>query len=1083
MNMLEAILRRPKTVMMVMLAALLGGIFSFILLPKENQPEVPFPSFYISVSLQGISPTDAERLLIRPFEDEILGMEGLDQLTATATTGHASIFAIFRTEYDPDLAQDELQKKIDRAKTQLPEDADEPTLTELSANNIATLTTVIYGDVPERTLFKHARQLRDELEEISTVRDVTMSGHREEILEILINLDKMESLGMTAPELIDAVAQNNLIVPAGNLDTGQGDFAIEVPGLIKTATDVFTLPIKYSNGRVVTLGDIGEIRRTFEDARHYTRVNGRPAISLAVNKLDGASILETSEHTHEIIDRLRQEWPSSIQMTTMVDQSRFALNMLNSLSSAVLTAITLVMIVTVAMMGIRPALMVGLAIPVSFMIGFLLLAILGYTINMMIMFGLVLTVGMLVDGAIVIVEYADRKISEGTERKEAFIRAAKMMFWPIASSTATTLAVFMPLLFWPDVIGKFMSYLPIMVIIVLISSFITAMIFLPVAGRFIARKKVSEAERFNAEKLSGSRHFDPQEIKGLTGSYLRLLQALLKKPTRVVLAGFASIVAVFWLYIGPFNTGAQQFPEIEPEFFNVFVSARGNLSPAEKRDLLLDVEKQILATDGFEATLMNFGTAGAITTQQPSDVIGTFLIQLDPFKDRYKGKDIFADMRERFAKIAGIRIEIAEQEQGPPVAKDIAIDVLAENYEDLGPVVTRIRNQLESMGGIIEEADERPLPGIDWEINIDRELAAQYGIGVRDISPYIQLVTSGVSLGTYRPNDADEELDIKVRLPREQRTFEQLDGLSVVTPQGNVPVANFIERSARPKVANIERLDGNFSMFVGGNVDEGFLTPDKSAELQEWIDGQTWPDTVSFKTGGEQEQQQETAQFFAIAYPAAMVFMFLILLTQFNSFYQTFVTLSTVIMSIAGVFIGMMLTGQQFSAIMTMVGIISLAGIVVNNAIVLIDTFNRFKNDGTETEKAVLMTAAQRLRPVMLTTITTVFGLIPMALGVSVNYFSHTVEIGSISGAWWIQLSTAVISGLLCSTLLTLIMVPVMLAAGPRWGAALSGLFFGIINIMRSLRASSGRKPTSRAGSSNDNINTPDDEPIPQAAE
>jgi len=1035
---LENILRRPKSVITIMIVLLLAGISAYISLPKEGQPAIDIPYLYVSVSQTGVSPGDAERLLARPMETELRNLDGLKAMTSTSSTGHASIFLEFDINFDKDQAITDVREKVDRAKSQLPDDANEPTVNEVSISDFPTVTVALYGDVPERALSQTARKLQDQLEGISSVRTVDMSGNREEVLDVIVDLNKLESYNLTTNQLFDALARNNLVVPAGTLDTGQGKFAVEVPGLIESASDVYNLPLKTDGSSNVTFGDVATIQRTFKDANTYTRVNGQPAVILGVFKRLGSNVIEMSDSVRKLVEETSSERNSSIKTSVMIDQAKPAEDMLGSLQSAVLTAVALVMIVTIAMLGIRPALMIGFAIPTSFMMAFFFLQLIGMTVNMMIMFGLVLTVGMLVDGAIVIVEYADRKISEGMERQEAFIRAAKLMFWPIVSSTGTTLAAFLPMLLWPGIIGKFMSYLPIMVIITLIASLITAMVFLPVMGGLLARKNVSEKEKLAAQALSGRDNFDPKSVPGLTGGYVRFLNAIIRRPTMVLVVGISMIVGIF-MYFGANSTGVEAFPSIEPEYATVAVTGRGNYSPVEIRDLLIEVETEVLKVTGIKEVVMNFGSTGAVSSPPP-DTLGNLQLEFEPFSDRRYATEIFADIRENIKDIKGVGVELLEAEEGPPTGKDLSMRVTAQSYDDLAPTVAKIRDYVENdLGNMIEIEDGRPLPGIDWKINVNRETAALYGIGVRDLSPYIQLVTSGVAIGTYRPDDAIDELDIRVRLPKDQRSFEALDSLRIITNAGLVPVSNFITREAVPKVAAISRRDSQYTMGIRANVsgekEDGtpVMAADKVEELKTWISAQTWPDGVEFEYAGADEQTNETNAFMMQAGGAAMFLMFLILLTQFNSFYQVAITLSTVVMSVAGVLLGMLITGQAFSAIMTGVGIVSLAGIVVNNSIVLIDTYNRFRHEGADPITASLMTASQRLRPVLLTTITTVFGLIPMALGITLDFFGQSIVIGDPSGAWWIQLATAVISGLTFSTLLTLIMVPVLLVAPSIW--------------------------------------------------
>ncbi len=443
-NMLEGILRRPKTVFVLMLALLAAGVMTYVSIPKEDSPDIDLPIFYISITQQGISPEDAERLLVRPMETELRGLDGLKEITAIASESHAGIVLEFDISFDKDEALADVRDKVDQAKGELPADAEEPTITEMNFALAPTMFVALSGNVPERTLYQHARRLKDQIEAVDTVRSADLSGHREELLEVLIDTQKLESYAITQQELLNTLTANNQLVPAGFIDGGKGRFNVKVPGLIENAADVYSLPLKQSGEGVVTLADVAEIRRTFKDADSYTRVNGKPAIALEVTKRIGTNIIENNAAVRAVVEEASKDWPETIQVDILLDQSDNIYEVLGSLQSSILTAIFLVMILVLAALGMRSALLVGLAIPTSFMVGFLILGGIGYTVNTMVMFGLVLTVGLLVDGAIVMTEYADRKVHEGMEDREAYIRAAKLMFWPIVSSTATTLVAFLP---------------------------------------------------------------------------------------------------------------------------------------------------------------------------------------------------------------------------------------------------------------------------------------------------------------------------------------------------------------------------------------------------------------------------------------------------------------------------------------------------------------------------------------------------------------------------------------------------------------------------------------------------------------
>lgn len=1120
---LEAILRRPKTVFVLMLALIVAGTYTYLTIPKEDSPDIDVPVFYVSIMQQGISPEDADRLLVRPMETELRGLDGLKEITAIAAEGHASIILEFDISFDKDEALADVRDKVDQAKGELPEDAEEPTIHETNFALLPTITVALSGNVPERTLYNLARRLKDQIEAIDTVRSADLTGHREELLEVVIDSQKLEAYSVTQQELLNTLTLNNQLVPAGFIDSGNGRFNVKVPGLIETAEDVYSLPIKQNGEAVVKLSDVADIRRTFKDATSYTRVNGKPAIALEVTKRIGTNLIENNAAVRQVVEQASKDWPETVKVNLLLDQSSKTFEVLGSLQSSILTAIFLVMILVVAALGLRSALLVGLAIPTSFMIGFLILGGMGYTVSNMVMFGLVLTVGMLVDGAIVMTEYADRKISEGMEDKEAYIRAARLMFWPIVSSTATTLAAFLPMLMWPGVAGEFMSYLPIMVIIVLSASLLTAMVFIPVTGAIFAQvshfmgrhangllafifasvagtlvlmapglagllsafvpaafaglillalaglafagvgfasyfvlrpfvrwskaraERIQAAERAEAEAVSGSTAFDVNKVGGMAGVYVRFLKLLAGNPigniiTLVVMIGGS--VMIFGAFAGN-PTGVEFFVDEEPDQAVVLVSGRGNLSARESLQLVQAVEREVLQIPGIENVVTSAKAPGGASGGQvlggvqdkPADVIGELQLELADFCCRREAKQIFAEIRDRTASLPGIKVETRKIEGGPPTGKDLQLEIKSTDYDTLVENVARVRAHVDQMEGLLDQEDDRPLPGIEWEMSIDREQAGRYKADIASVGSMVQLVTNGVLVGKYRPSDSEDEVDIRVRLPEDQRTLDRFDQLRLQTPLGLVPLSNFVTRSASPKVSDITRRDGLYSMMVKATVDpaSGALPDDKVRELDQWLKTQTWPDNIYLKFRGADEDQKESGEFLMKAMVASLFLMFIILLTQFNSFYQTALTLSTVIMSVVGVLLGLIVTGQKFSIIMTGTGVVALAGIVVNNAIVLIDTYNRFREDGMEPLDAILKTSVQRIRPILLTTITTIAGLIPMATAINLDFLNQVTAYGGITAVWWVQLSTAVISGLAFSTLLTLIMIPVMIALPSVW--------------------------------------------------
>lgn len=1034
---LAAILSRPRAVLSMMIVMLLAGVWSFVEIPKEADPDIQIPVVYISVPLPGISPEDSERLLVKPVEEKLRGLDGVKEMTGIASESHAGILVQFETEVDIDQAILDVREKVDLAKSELPTDAEEPTINEINFSLQPTIIVSLSGTVPERTLFKHARELQDALEGINTVLEAKLSGQREELLEIIVDPVKLEAYGVTQQELLNSASLNNRLVAAGAVNSSAGKFNVKIPGLFENASDIFNLVVKSSNGTTVTLGEVAEIKRTFKDRDRYAEFNGKPTIAIEVVKRLGSNILVNNNEVKRIIGEVTADWPAAINVETTLDQSRLIADILGSLSSSIFLAILLVMTLVVAALGLRSGLMVGLAIPTSFMIGFLFFGFLGYTVNIMLMFGLVLTVGMLVDGAIVMIEYADRKMAEGLPKQQAYIAAAQRMFWPIVSSTATTLAAFLPMLLWPGVAGEFMGYLPLTVIVVLSASLITAMIFLPAVGTIFG--KAGTTDKGNAARLAGDGEGDLLSMPGLTGKYIRFLNGAMKHPAKVLLA----ILLIMGGIIGAYSakpTGVEFFVETEPEVAIVYVRARGNLSNEQKLTIVRKAYNRLAEHPAIDNLTTYAGTetggdSGLGASQDvPADVVGQVQIELKPVGERDNWVTVKKQFTEAVQGIPGTITEVRELAGGPQSGKDIRLQVQSENREHAAAAVRRVRAHMENtMTGLIDVDDDLPLPGYEVQLKVDREEAGRFGASVAAAGSLVQLITNGALIGTYRPDDSRDELDIRVRLPEDQRSLASLDALKLQTPGGQQPLSNFVTREIKQQVNTLYRFNSKPSLFVKANAGPGVLANDKITELETWLKQQTWEKGVSFKFRGADEDQQKSAAFLQKALLGSLFMMFMILVVQFNSFYHTALTLITVIMSAVGVILGMLVMRHYFSIIMTGTGLVALAGVVVNNAIVLIDTYQSMLKRGMNVKDATLRAAAQRIRPILLTTVTTILGLLPLMFQLNVNFIERTVTIGSMTSSWWVHMSTAMVFGLAFSTVLTLVFAPVMLSAPTVW--------------------------------------------------
>jgi multidrug efflux pump len=1135
---------RARMVIAFIALSLLAGGFAYASLPKEGEPDIEIPAIFVSVPFPGISAADSETLLVKPMETELSSLDGLKTMSSTASENYAGVALEFEFGWDKTQVLADVRDAMNAAEAKFPAGADQYSVNEINFSEFPILIVNLTGNVPERTLLRLARSLQDRIEGIDAVLEAGLAGQRDEMLEVVIDPLRLEAYDVTAGELISVVNNNNLLIAAGEVESAQGSFAVKIPSSFTEAADVYELPVKRNGDRVVTMGDLTDIRLTFEDRAGTARFNGVTTVALQVVKRKGFNLIDTAALVREAIAAERATWPEAVQQAVDVgasnDQSRGVASMVSQLEGSVLTAIALVMIVVLAALGTRPALLVGFAIPTSFLLCFALLAVMGITISNIVMFGLILAVGMLVDGAIVVVEYADRRIAEGTGPMHAYTEAAKRMFWPIISSTATTLCAFLPMLFWPGVPGQFMGMLPVTLIFVLSAALVVTLVYLPVLGGVTGR--VSRAFDHasvrlrplpwmvraglvpiamlivftgamltlnpgylsgNASPVAGLSAALPGMVlftlgamalaitmgaakitrapKRINAGYRRtpfghLIAFLTGNPIMPLVTIAAVLGFVIWTfgYFGKNNNGVEFFVESEPEQAIVYVRARGNLSLNEKDGLVAQVEQVVLAHPGVDTAFafageggLNSNTGGATA---PRDTIGQVQFETIPWEDRadrpeLDGDLVISELETQLALIPGIQTEILAQARGPASGKPVHLRLKGDDWDALRSAAAVVREKFDATPGLTQVEDTRPLPGIDWQIDVDTRAAGRYGADVMAVGGMVQLVTRGILLDTMPVDSSDEEIEIRARLPEKDRVLSTLDTLKVRTDQGLVPLSNFTTRQPVPKLAQIDRVDqqryfdvkagvaSDMVVLTGGDgvvtampqarydadeaaqalVAEGDLTlqvltaNERIATLTDWLDTAPLPAGVAWEWTGDQEDQAESGAFLQTAFSGALMLMFIILLAQFNSVYNAVLVLLAVVLSVAGVLVGMLVMDQAFSIIMTGTGIVALAGIVVNNNIILIDTYQEYAAYMPR-QTAIVRTAEDRIRPVLLTTITTMAGLAPMMFGLSLDFMQGGYTIDSPTALWWKQLATAVVFGLGIATVLTLVFTPAMLA-------------------------------------------------------
>lgn len=1028
-NYIDTAVSRSRTTLSIFVAVMLTGFGSYLAIPVELNPDVEVPIIITTIIHEGISPEDAERLLSKPTELELKSLDGITQISSFSSENAATIITEFDIDFESKTALSDVREAVNRAKARFPANTEEPIMQEVSAAGLPVVQIAIGGEgVPERVLLRVAEELQREIEILPPILEAVMVGNREELLEAEIDPGKLETYGIPNSAIVQTVMNNNRLIPAGQVDTGQGSFAVKVPGLIETAEDLFDLPLASNDLGVLTVADIAEVRRTFKDATRYSFSNGSASISLNVNKRKGANLVESMEQIDAVVERIRPTLPPAVTLSYINNTAPLVLEQNLGLQGNMATAMVLVLIVVIASVGVRSGLIVTLAVPFSFFFAFIIISLLGFTYNFMVIFGLLLGLGMLIDGAIVMVEYADRKMAEGLDSKEAYKKAVDRMFWPIMASTATTLAAFLPIMFWPGVSGQFMSYLPITVFAVLIGSLFYALLFAPTIGALIGQGTAA-ASAFASGRSNDGRI----KARGITALYEKALKVAVRMPITVFLLSIVTLVSIVWAY-GRYGKGVEFFTAVEPSQTQIQVFARGNYSPAELRDIMLSVQERIYEVGYFKGIVMQSGTGQQLGGDQQTapDLIGYIFVEMTDRRDReLNGFEVENRYREAIANLPGARAEVVSIEQGPPVGKEIQIELSGDELEPLFAEAARIRGFMENeMTGLIDIDDTAPVPGIEWEIEVDRARAAMMGASMAEIGTAIQLMTNGVFMGDYRPNDSEEEVDIRIRYPEQYRGIEQMDTIRIATANGAVPISSFVTRVAKPAVSSIQRVDGARVVYVRANPAPGIVASNKLTEIDAWLEDNPPQRGVTAVFRGANEEQADSAAFLGRAFLLALALMAILLVTQFNSYYQAVIILSSVLLSTAGVLLGLLTTGQTFSVILTGIGIVALSGIIVNNNIVLIDTFNylKAKHGDWSLDEIIVQTGVQRLRPVFLTTFTTGFGLLPLAMHVSVDLINAEIEVGGPITSQWVSLASAIVFGLSFATILTLIVTPAMLA-------------------------------------------------------
>jgi CzcA family heavy metal efflux pump len=1011
--------KRPAAVLALLVLLVLVGAYSYLTLPRESFPDITIPYVFVTTTYEGVAPEDMEQLVTIPIERKIKGISDLEEIRSTSAEGISTVAVKFLPGVDIDDALQKVRDKVDQAKQDLPQDMpDDPVIQEVNFSDIPVIRVVLSGPFSLRRLQTFGDDLKDRIESIPGVLSAKMTGGLDRAVHVEFDLDRVGAYNVPFSSLINAVTKSNVNMPSGSMDIGEGKYLVRVPEDFKHPSEIFSIVAFVREGKPVYLRDVAFINDSYKDPLTRSRLNGEKSVTLAVQKRSGENILRVTDEVKRAVEDMKPTLPPALKIDLTSDMSNDVRLMVSDLENNILSGLLLVLAVIFAFIGTQSAVFISLAIPYSMFITFGVLSGFGITLNMVVLFSLVLALGMLVDNGIVIVENIYRHMQQGESRWEAALHATNQVAWPVITSTLTTLGAFAPIMFWPGIMGEFMFYLPETVIIVLTASLFVALVINPVLSAMYQRVKPLPQERQEASR-------EPW-VKRV---YLRFLTWSLDHRLTVVFTGLillVSSVAGFAL----FGKGTEFFPETEPRRAYVHLKAPVGTNLDASDQLVSQVERVVSEYPDIRYVISNIGSVGGDPFEQGGTGTHINRVALD-FKDFHErskpSSEIVKEIRERLlGTIKGAEVQVEKEKEGPPTGAPVNIEISGPDILVLGGLAHGVREKIKDIPGLVDLKDNFVKGKPEIRVRVDKEKAALLGLDTYTIAYTVKAAVNGVKVGVYR--EGKDQFDIMARLPeKDRKSIESLKRITVSGPRGEpIPLTSVADVSLTTGVGAIQRMDQKRVVTVSGDV-SGRLANDVIRDIERRLKGDfSWPRAYSYRFSGEQREQEKAQAFLSKAFIAAIFIILFILLAQFDSFAAPMIIMTSVLMSLIGVFMGLLVTGTAFGIIMTGIGVISLAGVVVNNAIVLIDYYKQLLARGTPSREALVRAGLTRFRPVMLTAITTLLGLLPMATGVSFDFKKFAWEIGSESSQWWGPMAVAVIFGLGLATLLTLVLVPVL---------------------------------------------------------
>lgn len=1016
---------RSLTVLIVLFTIVVVGSYAYVVLPRESNPEVVIPFISILVTYEGVSPEDMETLVTIPIERQLTGIADVREISSTSQEGASSIAIEFEAGTDIDNALQRVRDKVDFAKSDLPEEADDPIISELDISALPIMIVALTGDVGLAALSRFAENLQDEIEAVRGVLEVNIVGDTEREIEIEADPERIAAYGVPFSDLIRAARMENVNVPGGVLELGDASYLMRVPGEFRTPAELEGLVVKQGERGLVYLRDLADVRDTFKEATTYSRVDGRPAVTLTVAKRAGANVITIAQHVHAILEVARSRAPAGVDIVVTTDESEFVRDVVVELESGILTGLILVLVVVLLFMGLSNAVFVALAIPVSMLMTFSVLYFTGVTLNMVVLFSLILALGMLVDNGIVVVENIYRHAQQGKTRTQAAKDGAAEVALPVTAATLTTMAAFFPLFFWPGIWGSFMFYLPMTLTLVLGASLFVALVVNPALASMFMRihPKSVEAERHR-----------------FLHAYGRVVRLALRWRAVTITVAITALAVIQYIYAA--GATVEFTPSVEPPRAYIDIEAPQGTNLAASDALVRQVEARLepyrehidyVITNVGSRGIQFFGSGGGTTTH-----ISRITLDFPKLEEAaVMPSVIIASLREDLRDIAGAEIRIDSLDMGPPSGAAINVEISGDDFGVLAGLAADVRAAVRDVPGLVDLHDDYDRGRPEVRVRIDREQAWRAGLSTEYAGMIIRAAIDGRVAANYR--EGDDEYDVMVRFPRSFREdLSNLRSMRFINEAGQaVPFSAIASVEEGLGLGSISRINRTRAITVSADA-SGRSAAEVLRDVQAILGHMQLPTGYYLAYTGENEEMVEAQEFLGRAFVLALLLILLILVTQFNSVLQPLVIMTAVVLSLSGVFLGLLIFNMPFGVIMTGIGCISLAGVVVNNGIVLIDFINQLRARGMALEDAIVEGAMIRFRPVMLTAITTILGLVPMAAGVTFDFRRLQWIVGGEMGQWWGSMAIAVIFGLAFATILTLVVVPTLYSAACSLSAVLS---------------------------------------------